>query len=407
MKIVLFISRIVVALVFIFSGIVKCIDPTGTAIKIDDYFVAWSMEVPFAVSMVLSVVQSVVEFAVGAMLLVRSWHKYASWCALLFMVLYMPLTLYIAIANPVTDCGCFGDAVKMTNWQTFFKNLVLLPMTILLVRDARNYKNKNVARDTVSALAFVVLGLYVCKSGITDEPQIDFRPYAVGVNIPKAMEIPEDAAQPEYSTTFILEKDGKQQEFDEVNYPYNDSTWHFVTSKTEVISEGYVPPIKDFALADRDDNVVTEDILHSAEPIVLAISPRLEDISEEHSEMLKTLQNAARDTGRQFFIITATVDKMSEFESRAEMGFDFLSADEIMLKTITRANPGIIVLNEGTIVAKYHPDHIEAADLFGNPAAAYLTYQRAAWKNVLIGFCICIFVLIILIINLLYKQKAK
>ncbi len=407
MKIVLFISRVVVALVFIFSGIVKCIDPTGTAIKIDDYFVAWSMEVPFAVSMVLSVVQSVVEFAVGAMLLVRSWHKYASWCALLFMVLYMPLTLYIAIANPVTDCGCFGDAVKMTNWQTFFKNLVLLPMTILLVRDARNYKNKNVARDTVSALAFVVLGLYVCKSGITDEPQIDFRPYAVGVNIPKAMEIPEDAAQPEYSTTFVLEKDGKQQEFDEVNYPYNDSTWHFVTSKTEVISEGYVPPIKDFALADRDDNVVTEDILHSAEPIVLAISPRLEDISEEHFEMLKTLQNAARDAGRQFYIITATVDKMSEFESRAEMGFDFLSADEIMLKTITRANPGIIVLNEGTIVAKYHPDHIEAADLFGNPAAAYLTYQRAAWENVLIGFCICIFVLIILIINLLYKQKAK
>lgn len=407
MKIVLFISRVVVALVFIFSGIVKCIDPTGTAIKIDDYFVAWSMDVPFAVSMVLSVVQSVVEFAVGAMLLVRSWHKYASWCALLFMVLYMPLTLYIAIANPVTDCGCFGDAVKMTNWQTFFKNLVLLPMTILLVRDARNYKNKNVARDTVSALAFVVLGLYVCKSGITDEPQIDFRPYAVGVNIPKAMEIPEDAAQPEYSTTFVLEKDGKQQEFDEVNYPYNDSTWHFVTSKTEVISEGYVPPIKDFALADRDDNVVTEDILHSAEPIVLAISPRLEDISEEHFEMLKTLQNAARDAGRQFFIITATVDKMSEFESRAEMGFDFLSADEIMLKTITRANPGIIVLNEGTIVAKYHPDHIEAADLFGNPAAAYLTYQRAAWENVLIGFCICIFVLIILIINLLYKQKAK
>ncbi len=407
MKIVLFISRIVVALVFIFSGIVKCIDPTGTAIKIDDYFVAWSMEVPFAVSMVLSVVQSVVEFAVGAMLLVRSWHKSASWCALLFMVLYMPLTLYIAIANPVTDCGCFGDAVKMTNWQTFFKNLVLLPMTILLVRDARNYKNKNVARDTVSALAFVVLGLYVCKSGITDEPQIDFRPYAVGVNIPKAMEIPEDAAQPEYSTTFVLEKDGKQQEFDEVNYPYNDSTWHFVTSKTEVISEGYVPPIKDFALAVRDDNVVTEDILHSAEPIVLAISPRLEDISEEHFEMLKTLQNAARDTGRQFYIITATVDKMSEFESRAEMGFDFLSADEIMLKTITRANPGIIVLNEGTIVAKYHPDHIEAADLFGNPAAAYLTYQRAAWENVLIGFCICIFVLIILIINLLYKQKAK
>ncbi|MBP5419291.1 MAG: DoxX family membrane protein [Bacteroidales bacterium] len=407
MKIVLFISRIVVALVFIFSGIVKCIDPTGTAIKIDDYFVAWSMEVPFAVSMVLSVVQSVVEFVVGAMLLVRSWHKYASWCALLFMVLYMPLTLYIAIANPVTDCGCFGDAVKMTNWQTFFKNLVLLPMTILLVCDAHNYKNKNVARDTVSALAFVVLGLYVCKSGITDEPQIDFRPYAVGVNIPKAMEIPEDAAQPEYSTTFILEKDGKQQEFDEVNYPYNDSTWHFVTSKTEVISEGYVPPIKDFALADRDDNVVTEDILHSAEPIVLAISPRLEDVSEEHFELLKTLQNAARDAGRQFYIITATVDKMSEFESRAEMGFDFLSADEIMLKTITRANPGIIVLNEGTIVAKYHPDHIEAADLFGNPAAAYLTYQRAAWENVLIGFCICVFILIILIINLLYKHKTK
>ena len=407
MKIVLFISRIIVALVFVFSGIVKCIDPSGTAIKIDDYFVAWGLEVPFAISMMLSVAQSVVEFLVGALLLTRSWVKYVSWCALLFMILYTPLTLYIAIANPVSDCGCFGDAVKLSNWQTFFKNLVLLPMAILLVRDARSYKSSNIVCDSVSTLVFATLAICVCISGTVDEPQLDFRPYSVGVNIHKAMEIPEDAAQPEYSTTFILEKDGQEKEFDEVNYPYNDTTWHFVTSKTEVISEGYVPPIKDFALADRDDNVVTEDILHSAEPIVLAISPRLEDISEEHFEMLKTLQNAARDTGRQFYIITATVDKMSEFESRAEMGFDFLSADEIMLKTITRSNPGIIVLDEGTIVAKYHPDHIQNADLFGNPAAAYLTYQRSLWERAIVGFGVSIFIFMILIINLLYKHKTK
>lgn len=407
MKIVLFISRIIVALVFVFSGIVKCIDPSGTAIKIDDYFVAWGLEVPFAISMMLSVAQSVVEFLVGALLLTRSWVKYVSWCALLFMILYTPLTLYIAIANPVSDCGCFGDAVKLSNWQTFFKNLVLLPMAILLVRDARSYKSSNIVRDSVSALVFATLAICVCISGTVDEPQLDFRPYSVGVNIPKAMEIPEDAAQPEYSTTFILEKDGQEKEFDEVNYPYNDTTWHFVTSKTEVISEGYVPPIKDFALTDREDNVVTEELLHSIEPIVLAISPRLADVSEEHFQMLKELQDAARAAERRFFIVTATVDQMADFENKAQMGFDFLSADEIMLKTITRSNPGIIVLDEGTIVAKYHPDHIQDADLFGNPAAAYLTYQRSLWERAIVGFGVSIFIFMILIINLLYKHKTK
>ena len=168
---------------FIFSGITKCIDPTGGAIKVEDYFVAWGFDnAPWWLCMALSSIQNVIEFTTGFMLFCGAFIEISSLIALLFMIFFTPLTLYIALANPVSDCGCFGDAFKITNWQTFGKNIFFLAVAILVfvwrhVDDDNATKRWKQLTMTVTGLA---VSLLVTIKGVTDEPIIDFRPYAVG-----------------------------------------------------------------------------------------------------------------------------------------------------------------------------------------------------------------------------------
>lgn len=398
--------RFALGVLFLFSGFVKCVDPAGNAIKINDYFVAWGFDVPFAISMFLSFVQNIAEFLAGYMLVFGVAMPAASLVALLFMAVFTPLTLYIAIANPVSDCGCFGDAVKLSNWGTFFKNLVFLPISIVVFAYRKHFVNRLNRWRTASVCGLgALVGFVVSVSGVTNEPFIDFRPYAVGVDIREAMTIPADAPQPEYRSTFILEKDGVQQEFDEMNYPYDDSTWVYVDTRTEVISEGYVPPIKDFTLTDRYGNVVTDDILASGEPVFLLISPKLEEVAAEHVPVVRHLADVALENGHALYIATASLQPaQTQFESAAEYGFDFLTADETMLKTITRCNPGLIVLQHGVVVAKYHINHLPFDKELVNPMASYLRNIEA--QNARQKIISTIFALGILLI-LLYKKHKR
>lgn len=366
--------RISLALLFLFSGFVKCVDPMGGAIKIEDYFVAWGIIAPESLTLTLSLVQNCFEFLAGFLLLFNVFVPFASIVTLCFMVFFTPLTLYIAIANPVSDCGCFGDAVKLTNWQTFYKNLIFLPAAILVFANRRNYTSGlRLWRKLIVAIVGVVVAAGVSLSGLTNEPFIDFRPFSVGTDIEASMTIPPDAPMPEYRTTFILEKDGQQQEFDEHSYPYDDSTWVYIDSRTEVIAEGYQPPIKDFSLTDADGYSRTEQVLHSAQPQVLAISPKVEDISPARAKKLAEIAAACSATDAQFFILTASSGvALRNLTDMAEFPFSYLSADETMLKTITRCNPGLIAVQDGIIVAKYHIDHAPEAEQMVQPAAVYL-----------------------------------
>ena len=178
--------RILLGLLFVFSGFVKCIDPTGGAIKIEDYFVAWGLDVPFSVDMVLSFIQNLLEFSAGFLMLFDLFIPISSLVVLLFMIVFTPLTLYIAIANPVSDCGCFGDAVKLTNWQTFFKNLIFLPMAVLVFANRKKFHSRLRKSGQMSAaLIGIITGVLISFTGISDEPWIDFRPFSVGTDIIK------------------------------------------------------------------------------------------------------------------------------------------------------------------------------------------------------------------------------
>lgn len=399
--------RVLIGVLFIFSGFVKCVDPTGGAIKIEDYFVAWGLEgVPFGLCMALSLVQNVAEMTVGYLLICNVFVNIASFVALLFMAFFTPLTLYIAIADPVSDCGCFGDAVKLSNWQTFYKNLLFLPISVIVFWQRERFRQMIATwRKCAIALLGIAVSVIISVKGISDEPIIDFRPYSVGTDIAKAMMIPDDAPMPEYQTTFILRKDGVEKEFDENDYPYNDTTWVFVDSKSVVISEGYTPPIKDFTLTDKYGESRTNEILASTEPVYLFVSPALDDVSDAHVQTLKSVIMEQQGKGRQAYILTSSPEtQQHRLNERAETGFDYLMGDETMLKTIVRSNPGLIVVQNGVIVAKYHPDHLPTHGL-GDPMATYLTNISA--ENARLIVLSTIFAVVLLLTALYRKQRSQ
>lgn len=400
------VMRVALGLLFIFSGFVKCIDPTGGAIKIEDYFVAWGFDAPGGLELILSFVQNILEFMAGFMLLLNLFVPFSSLLVLLFMAVFTPLTLYIAIANPVSDCGCFGDAVKLTNWQTFFKNLVFLPMAVVVFWQRKMFTSSlRPWRRGAAICVGLIVSFLVSLSGLTNEPFVDFRPYSVGTDIEEAMSIPEGAPMPEYRSTFILEKDGKQQEFDEHNYPYDDSTWVYVDTRTEVVSEGYVPPIKDFSLFDAEGEVVTSDILRSADPVIMAISPRVEDISVDNAKKLGAIAAACVDSQARFYVVTASSGAaLTLLSDKADFPFNYLSADETMLKTITRCNPGIIAVQSGVIVAKYHIDHAPQAEALRNPLKTYLTNIEIEHARMTV---ICTILAVGIFLVLLYKKHKR
>lgn len=399
------ILRILLGALFIFSGLVKCIDPTGGAIKVEDYFVAWGwVGAPWWLCMTLSVIQNVVEFTAGFMLLCGVYLNVASFITLAFMVFFTPLTLYIALANPVSDCGCFGDALKVTNWQTFGKNIVFLAVAIFVFRwrnvDGRGGKKWRQAAMT--AMGLLVAGLVTIK-GLTDEPMMDFRPYAVGTDIKASMSIPDDAPMTEYKTTFILEKDGVRKEFDENNYPYEDSTWVFIDSKSEVVSEGYVPPIVDFSFVTPEGEDMSEALLNSPNPVFVAISPKLDKADKSQMAKLGHQFELAQKNGFDFFV--ATSSSSSDFiaaDSLAGAALNYLQADETMLKTIVRSNPGLVVLQNGVIVAKYNLDHVPFDAEMASPAAAYLSNLSRSYAWIML---VCLGLACVVVWLLLYNDR--
>ncbi len=232
-----------------FSGFVKAVDPVGFAYKIEDYLISFQLLefIPLALTFAVGLI--LLEFLLGVFILLGLYRKITSTLALLFMAVMTPMTLYIAVANPVADCGCFGDALIISNWATFYKNIVLLALSIVLVVysnrilplfSAKSAKSKNFV------LGFVFLfSLLFCLYNILYLPIMDFRPYKVGVNIPEQMQ--DDLSKGDvYENIYIYEKDGVEQEFTEDNFPWEDTTYTFVDYTSKLIKKGDKPLIDEF-----------------------------------------------------------------------------------------------------------------------------------------------------------------
>ncbi|NDV46305.1 DoxX family protein [Paludibacter sp. 221] len=361
---ILTIIRVIFGAVFTFSGFVKVIDPLGSAYKIQDYLIAFGesfgttlFDAFIPLALVLGIIQSVLELIIGLNLIFKIRFRLTVVLALLFMLVMTPLTLYIAIANPVSDCGCFGDALVISNTATFIKNVFLLAIIItLFIYRKKIHPVFTPATEWLVLLLFVVAGTWLSVHSYRHLPMFDFRSYKVGVNIPEAMEIPDGYPQDVYETTFVYEKDGVKKDFTHNDYPKNDSTWVFVEQKTTLVSKGYEPPIHDFTIEDEYFEDITEDVLSYEGYTYLVIAYDINSAPQKELIKVQRLYNkAVLSADTKVYVLTASSDDDIEvLRGNTGITYPFYKTDPITLKTIVRANPGIVLLENGTIKGKWH-----------------------------------------------------
>ena len=353
--------RLVVSLTFIFSGYVKAIDPVGTQYKLQDYLevLLMGVHVPDYATLAASVLLGGAEFTLGVLLLFAIRRRLVTRLILLFMAVMTPLTLWLALENPIEDCGCFGDAVVLTNWETFYKNLVLLAATLLLVKRPPLMPKFISNTNQWIVVNYTVLFILV-SSGLSlyTLPPFDFRPYHVGANIREGMEIPEGAPLPEFETTFILEKDGRRKEFTLDDYP--DSTWTFIDSKTVQTVEGYVPPIHDFSIQAVDGGEdITDSVLNHKGYAFILVAPHLETADDSNFGEIDGIYEYSLDHGYPFYALTASTDEaISHWRDVTGAEYNFFHTDETTLKTVIRSNPGLVLIKDGTVIGKWSHNNL-------------------------------------------------
>lgn len=362
-NIVLTAARILFGITFVFSGFVKAVDPIGFAYKIEDYLIAFQL-IPFIpLALTFAVTLILVELLLGVFILLGLYRKLSTAMGVLFMAVMTPMTLYIAIKNPVEDCGCFGDALVISNWDTFYKNIVLVLLAVLLLVYHKRIKPLFTNKSKGLVVGFVFLfSLLFCLYNIFYLPIMDFRPYKVGVNIAEQME--NDVSNGDvYENIYIYEKDGVEEEFTEDNFPWEDSTWTFVDYQSKLIKEGEKPLIDEFYItAYAKDGAgafvkggdITDDILTN-KVVLFVVSLSLDDAREKGMKQIIALADYAADNDIELLVATsseaAAIEQWHREWGNPKVGYGLM--DELTLKTIVRSNPGLLLLSEGTIVGKW------------------------------------------------------
>lgn len=364
------IGRLLMAATFIFSGYVKAIDPLGTQYKLTDYLQAMGIGslLPEWTLLVGAVLLAALEFSLGIFLLFAIRRHLVSKIVLALMSIMTLLTLWIVIANPVKDCGCFGDAVVLSNGQTFIKNIILLAIALMLLKwptSMVRFVSKKTQWIVINYT--VIFALALSAWSLWDLPPFDFRPYHVGANIAQGMKIPQGAPQPQFETTFILEKNGQQKEFTLDNYP--DSTWTFVDSKTVQTAEGYVPPIHDFSIQDnKTGEDITQEVLNDTGYTFLLISPTLAYADDSNFGRIDQIYEFAQDYGYRFICLTASSDKdIAKWQDITGAEYPFYTTDATTLKTMIRSNPGLMLLHHGTIIQKWSHNKLPQPEELNQP----------------------------------------
>ena len=351
------VCRFVLAVVFIFSGFVKAIDPLGTQYKIQDYLDAfgWTDVFPESIPFIAAALLGMLEFCLGVYLFFGIRRIIAPRAVVAVMAIMTPLTFWLALDNPVSDCGCFGDAVMLTNWETFGKNVVLLAMSLVVLKwRKRIFPLATTRFDWLIALygfLYIFCMTIYCYRHL---PVFDFRPYYVGADIRQGMEIPEGKEPTEFETRFVLQKDGVEKEFTLENYP--DSTWTFVDSRTVVKKKGYEPPIHDFSMIRYEDGEdITEQVLADEGYTFLLVAHQLEQASDSRIDLINELYDYCLEYGYTFYCLTSSSDEdILKWQEDTGAEYPFCLMDNITLKTMVRSNPGLILLKKGVVIHKWN-----------------------------------------------------
>lgn len=364
MKYITQFSRIFVGILFIISGLIKLNDPVGFSYKLAEYFSEPVFNMPVFVPFVLAIALFLVilEVILGVMLLVGYKPKFTIWSLLILIVFFTFLTFYSAYFNVVKDCGCFGDALKLTPWQSFTKDVVLLVFILILFFNIRFIKpifKKGVNSIVLASLLLCVfMGYWV----LNHLPLKDFRPYKVGSNIQKGMEIPEGAPKSVVEMIFVYKVNGVNKEFGEKDLMKLPEGATFVERKDKVITEGYVPPIHDFSM-EKEGSDYKEELLQEPK-LMLFVTYDLSKANPDGMAKLEKLNQEAKAKGYKVIAMTSSLeDEIAKTKKQYNLTFDFYFCDATTLKTIERANPSIVILNKGTVMQKEHYNDIDKLKL--------------------------------------------
>lgn len=360
MKILVAISRIFVGVLFIISGFIKLNDPLGFSYKLQEYFSPDVLNLSFLepYALMISVLVVVFEVVLGVFLIIGYKAKFTVWSLLAMIVFFTFLTFYSAYFDKVKDCGCFGDALKLTPWESFTKDVVLLFFILILFFGVKHIKPVFTKLPTsILALLTFIFCLWFGYHVLMHLPSIDFRAYKIGANISEGMATPDNAPKPviEYAWKFNV---NEEEKIITTNGSYPTVKGNFISVDTKVIEEGYIPPIQDFSIESEDENL-TEYFLDK-DNLIVVVSYSLEHIEREGAMKLKALQDKARQNGYEIIGLTASGEEAKKRVNKTyNIDFSWYLCDEKALKTVVRSNPGILELDKGTVMQKVHWNDVE------------------------------------------------
>lgn len=355
MKYLIGVVRIFVGVLFIISGFIKLNDPVGFSFKLEEYFSPGVLNMPFFEphALTISLVVVIFEVLVGVLLILGFKRKFTLWSLLLMIVFFTFLTFYSAYFNKVTDCGCFGDAIKLTPWESFTKDVVLLALILLLFYGKkyitplfRPFVTK--VLTAVSLVACIFYAYYV----LNHLPVIDFRPYEIGKNIEEGMGIPEDAPKPIYEYAWKFEVGGEEQVI-VTNGDYPTVDGEFIGVDTKEIQKGYEPPVHDFTIEQGGEDFAERMLREPKLVMVIAYDLRKANVSM-FSEVKKVTDAAMKNGYKVIGMSASGPEQTNELKEQYGLDFEFYFTDQTTLKTIVRSNPGVLVLESGTITQKVH-----------------------------------------------------
>lgn len=403
--------RYIVSLVFIFSGFVKAIDPWGTAYKINEYVITFiNHSISEDITLLFSVLLISIEFLLGIFLFLGIRVKFTTRVLPFFLLAMTILTTFNLFDKGIHDCGCFGDAIHLSNEVTFAKNVILLLLSIYLF--IRKYKiNTLILRSwhwIISTYNFIFI-LVVCLVNIYYLPMIDFRPFKIGVDIMQDKSLPLDAELPEYSYQFVYEKEGTQKTFTDKNLP--DSTWKMVSRHVTVVKEGTMPKILNFRIQDENGEDIQDELLEDTTITFLMLSVSLDNMQKDVSDKMNTIYDYCRDNGYHFYCITASsIDIVNQWRYYDGLDCRVFTADPQLIQTMSRANPSLMLLKKGVIINKWScfdlPDIDEDTSL--NALSGNIGSKLEICLKTILYYLIPLIILIIVkIINDRRKKKLK
>ena len=350
-------ARWIVGLVFLFSSFVKGVDPMGTTFKIQEYMTAWSIggmtfEWALPLAGILSVALICAEFLVGVMLIFNAYRRFSAWLLVLMMVFFTVTTFVDALTNKVTDCGCFGDAVKLTNWQTFWKNVALDIPTVWIFLTRHLRRKRRFERDGIVFIAGLSAMLVFCIYDINHEPVIDFRPWKIG----NKMVDTEMSESPKSYVTYVNTATGETEEFESAKLMEKmadsewASQWEWQSSRVEM------PEIKapGFSMMDMLGNDHAMDLITDEEGLIIITIHHIDKVSQDGVEEVKRAQMQAEENGMKIVLLTSALPEEVQawlYENNIE-GLDYLFADATAIETMLRGNPGFMFVKDAVVVDK-------------------------------------------------------